>query len=114
MAHVWTEIQLKWLAALRSDDFKQGKHFLHGRNGYCCLGVCYRLIHGIDPNPRKAMLTKKDFTQIGLHSGFGSLANANNGYLHLSDMNDQGMTFNQIADYIEAHPENVFIQPGEE
>jgi len=31
----------KWTAALRSDEFKQGRHVLHNlsNNTYCCLGV---------------------------------------------------------------------------
>lgn len=30
---------LKWIKALRSGDYKQGKNTLQDHNGYCCLGV---------------------------------------------------------------------------
>lgn len=35
------DIKSRWLAALRSGDYKQGKDFLHNveNDTYCCLGV---------------------------------------------------------------------------
>lgn len=35
------EIKAQWLAALRSGEYRQGKHVLHNvdENTYCCLGV---------------------------------------------------------------------------
>lgn len=32
------EIKAKWVAALRSGDYEQGRGYLH-RGGFCCLGV---------------------------------------------------------------------------
>lgn len=35
-----TEVKIKWVAALRSGEYKQGKRKLHGEgNFFCCLGV---------------------------------------------------------------------------
>jgi hypothetical protein len=34
-----SDLKAKWIAALRSGDYKQVRHFLHARGGYCCLGV---------------------------------------------------------------------------
>ena len=33
------EIKEKWIAALRSGEYRQTKGRLHDANGYCCLGV---------------------------------------------------------------------------
>ena len=33
------EIKKKWIAALRSGDYKQTSFRLHGNDGFCCLGV---------------------------------------------------------------------------
>jgi hypothetical protein len=33
------EIKQKWIAALRSGEYKQGKGGLRNTEGYCCLGV---------------------------------------------------------------------------
>jgi hypothetical protein len=33
------EIKEKWVAALRSGEYKQTKGYLHNEEGFCCLGV---------------------------------------------------------------------------
>ena len=33
------EVKEKWVAALRSGEYKQTKQTLHDKNGFCCLGV---------------------------------------------------------------------------
>jgi hypothetical protein len=33
------EIKAKWVAALRSGEYKQGQKYLNGAGGFCCLGV---------------------------------------------------------------------------
>ena len=37
------EIKEKWVAALRSGEYKQTKGYLHNEEGYCCLGVLANL-----------------------------------------------------------------------
>jgi hypothetical protein len=32
-------IKTQWVAALRSRDYKQGRHLLNSADGFCCLGV---------------------------------------------------------------------------
>jgi hypothetical protein len=32
-------IKEKWVAALRSGEYKQTKGYLRNKKGYCCLGV---------------------------------------------------------------------------
>lgn len=34
-----SEFKMKWLEALRSGDYEQGKNLLRSDVGYCCLGV---------------------------------------------------------------------------
>ena len=33
------KVKQKWIAALESGDYKQGKNFLKNKNKFCCLGV---------------------------------------------------------------------------
>lgn len=37
------QVKAKWVAALRSGEFQQGKHALRSNEGYCCLGVLCEL-----------------------------------------------------------------------
>lgn len=37
------EVKAKWVAALRSGEFQQGKNALKSEEGYCCLGVLCEL-----------------------------------------------------------------------
>lgn len=37
------EVKTKWVAALRSGDFKQGRLQLKSEEGHCCLGVLCEL-----------------------------------------------------------------------
>jgi hypothetical protein len=39
------EIKQKWVAALRSGNYKQTKVCLHNKEGYCCLGVLCDVIN---------------------------------------------------------------------
>lgn len=113
------ELKAKWLAALRGGKYKQGKGFLRtGDDCFCCLGVLCDLVH-----PEGWGETKKMTACVGTKSieapavrfnwsedyDFHSLP------WHLRDeinmpgeevgevmqMNDNGKTFSQIADYIE-------------
>lgn len=39
-----SEIKVKWIEALRSGKYKQGKDALRSRNTYCCLGVLCEVV----------------------------------------------------------------------
>jgi len=94
----------KWLKALRSGEYEQGKSVLrNSKNEYCCLGVAAHICGVIS-------ITGKQF--IELESGIigiskipelliGDLDNAI--VRKLSIMNDCGESFNKIADYIEKY-----------
>lgn len=106
------EFKAQWLAALRSGEFKQGKHALcritPEGDEYCCLGVAHELIHGPEAWGAPSLLLN------GCHSEKRRSVHGNSGWFTppglgegaknaLAGMNDSGATFDEIADYIEEH-----------
>ena len=115
-------IKNKWLKALRSGEYEQGKGYLceAGKDGtqkFCCLGVLINETEGFDFLPgdppvegvgishdfavkhaaqnyrTMVYMPSRDFNKrVGLEWGMAEA---------LSDMNDEGRTFAEIADYIE-------------
>jgi hypothetical protein len=102
------ELKAKWVEALRSGKYKQGKGMLRNEKGqFCCLGVLcditnvelITLMNGLSEsvfyyNGNPSFLTTKHLQEISLD---GSQQNV------LIDMNDQGICFDAIADYIETN-----------
>ena len=88
------ELKKKWVAALRSGGYQQGRHVLYSEreDTYCCLGVLCD-IQGVS---KKKMNQKMFPSQVGKgvcgFSGRVSVA--------LSKMNDEGIGFTDIAKYI--------------
>lgn len=105
------ELKKKWVDALRSGEYQQGRHALRSGNGYCCLGVLCEVL-GME----------KYGTAMYMHDGYGigltipSKMAAPLGLMNpcykdaempirdrLMGMNDNELkTFDQIADYIES------------
>lgn len=103
------ELKKKWIDALRSGEYPQttGKlqrtcpHIIYGRTdappGYCCLGVLCK-VADVEFRP--------DFDHL-LPEGFEISLNVRRSLINeLISMNDEGVPFNKIADYIE---ENIPI-----
>ena len=103
----------KWVAALRSGEFKQGEGYLNNKGTHCCLGILCELalIEGKVPGYRdKSRITNYGDDELvfllpyevkrwsGVWDSFG--ANRKTGKT-LSDMNDNGVPFKEIADIIE-------------
>lgn len=101
-----------WVAALRSGQFEQGKSALQVGNKYCCLGVLCR-IAGV---PRTLPGEESDNLYPPGLVLFGGMSTLPPKYTEaefdlpfhemdqLTILNDKdGLTFNQIADYIEAN-----------
>lgn len=103
------EMKQKWLEALRSGKYQQGKHYLRTtQDQYCCLGVLCDL-DGVewkrsnsgcwDPTTQEG-----DYNFVGLghrqHERLG-ITHVQSG--HLMAMNDTGHTFLEIAEWIEEH-----------
>ena len=94
----------KWLTALRSGKYEQGKGYLKNTDEkYCCLGVAC-LVGGLTPDEigGKCIISAMSlFDEIPkkLRSG-----NALSGWL--VEMNDiQGKSFLEIADWVETNVE---------
>ncbi len=118
-----------WVNALRSGDYPQGQHCLQGNGGFCCLGVLAE-VTGVDsrvndegtteylfnldgdqivaeeaviPHDLQSTIIEDLDLQMRLTPGDILGAPYGNESLHsrLITMNDEGATFEQIADYIE-------------
>lgn len=99
------EFKAKWVAALRSGEYKQGESNLYFQpnDTYCCLGVA-GAICGV---PKELMNRNPFFFEREL-TGDASyypiqLAEGMPHVKHLMKMNDEGQSFSEIADYIEAN-----------
>ena len=108
---VFEEVKGKWLAALRSGEYRQGEGQLRSEDGgYCCLGV---LCDVIDPEGwgrddgewewenHLSMLTAEICELMGLTDD-GYFSTAVEGRHSLVALNDSGeYSFGRIADIIE-------------
>ena len=105
------QIKQKWVDALRSGEYQQTQRRLHDENGFCCLGVLCDL-YGKENNVEWQHNEVDDYF-YGNH-GFilpssvvewSGIADSNplvNGGINtLSELNDRGFTFNEIAYVIE-------------
>src|SRR3954467_3257157 len=118
------EVRAKWVAALRSGEYKQTKSYLHDEQGYCCLGVLCDLAvkDGLIAEPRKlsdnrflydrtngtnvdnhgdvgyAVLPRKIREWAGLCSNNGAFVDDKGWYDNhcLSAINDRGGDFSKI------------------
>jgi hypothetical protein len=93
------ELKQKWVAALRSGEFKQGEGCLYDErtNSYCCLGVCAVLM-GYDKSTLKKPVTLPDYSATP-EKTWEAIVGKN--YETLIAMNDKSVPFTEIADYID-------------
>lgn len=94
-----TDLLKRWVAALRSGDYEQGKSQLRNiKNEYCCLGVLCDVIdptqwgknyHGKWGYPHETTL---EFA--GIEFDFAE---------ELASINDRGVSFQEISNIIEEH-----------
>jgi hypothetical protein len=107
------KMKARWIAALRSGDYKQAPSALRTHDGYCCLGVFCDL-H--DPSkwdrtvPIQPLGTycyyeydidgevTRGYPPPSLRRKYRLTVKAQ---AALADMNDMGCSFDEIADYIE-------------
>lgn len=93
-----------WCDALRSKKYKQGRHYIRGIDDYCCLGVLADVC-GEEFVP----VVGDDETDILLYTvrGNAKLYFGPNNELEraqakeLAERNDNGASFDEIADFIE-------------
>jgi hypothetical protein len=100
------QIKQKWLSALRSGEYQQGRCYLRTNSGFCCLGVLcdlYGKEHNVEwelvgagtyyefqDEPELLPLSVAEWAGVDRHRS-----------LTLGELNDTGSTFNEIADLIE-------------
>lgn len=113
------EVKAKWVTALRSGDYPQAQGYLRKEEGYCCLGVLCQVAanEGVIPQPQwngQAYVYSSEMQQAVAYphakvvewAGLGT----DNPYVtvngdereSLVDLNDNGSTFGEIADLIDA------------
>ncbi len=95
------------VAALRSGKYQQSRKTLRNSTGFCCLGVACD-ISGISEWDDKyeydgceSILPKSVMEYYGFCSSGGWLKNGDE--IGLAKMNDAGKSFDEIADFIDAH-----------
>ena len=105
----------KWVAALRSGEYKQGFGYLRSDEGFCCLGVACNIFNvrgwkntkkGITYAEENQVLPHKVMDWLGLQDEEGT---ADFQGKTLTYLNDSGKSFSEIADVIESEPEGLFI-----
>lgn len=114
------EFGTKWLAALRSGKFKQGSQYLKSEDGYCCLGVaCAITMPSANLKDAHFIISKKDvdantcsereLISTKLYDSIPELlrGDCNLFARQVSEMNDEGVPFEEIADWIEQNVELV-------
>jgi len=106
------QIKQKWVSALRSGDYQQGRNYLRTDNGFCCLGVLCDLYgkennvewnlanngHNYEFQDKESHLPSSVIEWAGVGDGNPPV---NDGESTLVRLNDSGSTFEQIADVIE-------------
>ena len=97
-----------WVAALRSGKYKQQQGTLKGEEGYCCLGV-FCSINGKEPEVAPFRIyDSEDQLLVNIYEGSSVLyefcnQSINNSFIYDSaiEMNDEGKSFEEIANFIE-------------
>ena len=114
-------LQREWVEALESGKYKQGDQYLCVGDRYCCLGVACELagvektvIHGITRFDGWSTVLPNDvMREYGFKGDTGPNGEYFKGdtgeeYRSLASMNDNGMTFQEIADAVRADPAEFF------
>jgi hypothetical protein len=123
-----SEVKAKWLEALRSGEYKQARYRLRSLdNSFCCLGVlcdiytkevegswkydkdqfsdAYEMIGGNGDYPVTSELPGcvRDWAEVEGCNPQVHVKKEDNNYKFdtLAELNDEGKTFNEIADLIE-------------
>jgi hypothetical protein len=120
------EFRKKWVEALRSGQYKQGRKRLCCDGAYCCLGVAcdlYNKLNSENPLPTSVMadgaikygdndsyLPTIVGESLGMLSYTGKYMRPEGSYGYLAKDNDCGSSFLQIADLIESEPEGLFVK----
>lgn len=96
--------QKRWVAALRSGEYRQGRYSLYDseKKAYCCLGVAVSLFH----EESISGMTLENYPEVTEQLSLGNDSGTPESGLCLESlvaMNDEGSSFSQIADTLEKH-----------
>jgi hypothetical protein len=103
------KLKANWIEALRSGKYQQARKYLRQGNGFCCLGVACDLIDssewGDETSTGAYYYGPSDYDALTVWSGdiearYGLTPKQSE---VLWRMNDEGNSFAEIADYIEAN-----------
>lgn len=105
-------LAMKWVKALRSGKYKQGKTFLKKGDKYCCLGVLCD-ITGTKHDPLETSLSNLSITGVKSASGsfYHPYVSQEPGQTvsSLAALNDLfEWNFNKIADFIEKRYKDIY------
>lgn len=107
------EFGMKWIEALRSGDYVQGRKQLHDHGTYCCLGVCCKLVGFEDFGESQYIQTGTAYYNLKqIPNGIpiqliGTVGNNNliQDLVRLND--DEECSFSEIADWLETNIEMI-------
>lgn len=118
--------QKRWIAALRSGRYAQGKRVLRKTDdrvdAHCCLGVGCRIfrirgsiigpVWGYGKSEQDAIAPNELVEKLALHNAKGWIKGRRLCWAStLAGANDEGATFKEIADFCEKYPHSVFSEP---
>lgn len=117
-------LQTAWLDALKSGKYKQTKEVLFSsmEDAYCCLGVAC-IIAGLLPirvgdtdytrfEDQENVLPESIVEKMSFRGTGGEKRNTLDSSEALYRLNDQGVSFVEIAKIVEADPEQYFSSPA--
>lgn len=121
----------KWIEALRSGKYKQSQDALHDSDGYCCLGVACDLYLKEHPDAAEWTTASADtyrfrfrdrngkieylnlpqlvMSWLGVRTPDGEFVDVYGYNRTLAHLNDNGRSFEEIAQIIESGPEKLFV-----
>ncbi len=98
------DIKDKWIAALRSGKYQQGKYNLRKESSFCCLGVLCDISGKMEwkTDTTGSTIFSYDKQKASLPESILGWADLRSYQQEpLVDRNDGGKSFSEIADYIE-------------
>jgi hypothetical protein len=97
-------LKAKWVEALRDGKYEQGQSYLRRGTQFCCLGVLCDLVSKNEWEVTDSNIFRfrgvRGFLPGELRDGAGISVGEEN---DVANMNDNGKSFAEIADYIEAN-----------
>ena len=98
----------RWVEALRSGEYEQGKHFLEKDGKFCCLGVLCKIEGHYYEEGKSQILPEALRYKIGIKSSIGEYSLPNEEFNSLTELNDNGYDFESIANFIEKNEDELF------